>query len=308
MRPALIDERGELGGRFCKLERAHVLVGVGRSLGRAADPAQCISAVAARPHCGRDRQLVGHVVDVVVADFGDLRLARRALVRHVDARYPTRMVFGYGHRLMMEVVVRPLWREFSPDKLRAAVRHAKDGGLAVVKDQRWKLLGDAGPPGEDLPQLVDWAIRAIESARWAEVVEGPAKGCVEAAITRDWRKRVQEWIDRDRAFSGSTTETSFDCMVCGACCYDNNVVIDEQDVARFREGGRADLLRKLSRRAGLKLLPLVRDKEKPCVHLQKKMCTIYDVRPNMCRDFPVGTEQCITSREDLYGEPFPAGR
>lgn len=208
---------------------------------------------------------------------------------------------------MMEVVNRPLWREFAPDKLRAAARHAKAGGLAVVKDKRWRLLGDAGPPGEDLPLLVDWAIRAIESAKWEEVVIGPAKGCVEASIGRDWRKRVQEWIDRDTAFDGATAATSFDCMKCGACCYDNKVVLDEEDVTRIRAGGRADLLRRLSRRAGLKLLPLVRDDEKPCVHLKKKMCTIYDVRPNMCRDFPVGTEQCITSREDLYDAPFPKG-
>lgn len=209
---------------------------------------------------------------------------------------------------MMEVVLRPVWRAFSPDKLRAAARYAKGGGLAVVKDQRWRLLGDAGPPGEDLPELVDWAIRAIEAARWAEVVEGPAKGCVEAAITRDWRKRVQEWIDRDSALPGPTAATSFDCMLCGACCYDNKVVLDEVDVKRFKDGGRADLLKRLSRRAGLKMLPLARVDDKPCVHLEKKMCTIYDVRPNMCRDFPVGTEQCITSREDLYGEPFPAGK
>ena len=51
---------------------------------------------------------------------------------------------------MMEIVVRPLWREFPADKLRAAAQHAKAGGVAVVKDKRWKLLGDAGPPGEDL--------------------------------------------------------------------------------------------------------------------------------------------------------------
>jgi Fe-S-cluster containining protein len=209
---------------------------------------------------------------------------------------------------MFEVVVRPLWREFTPDRLRAAAQHAKAGGLSVVKDQRWKLLGDAGPPGEDLPPLVDWAIRAIESSRWGELEEGPAKGCVEAPITRDWRVRVQEWIDRDKAFPGSTTEAKFDCMLCGACCYDNQVVIDEQDMKRFRDGGRQDLIKRLSRKGVVRLLPLVRSKDKPCVHLEKKMCTVYEVRPNMCRDFLVGTEQCITSREDLYGEPFPAGK
>jgi len=209
---------------------------------------------------------------------------------------------------MQEVVVRPLWREFPPERLRAAAKHARAGGLSVVKDQRWKLLGDAGPPGEDLPLLIDWAIRAIEASRWGEITDGPAKGCVEAPITRDWRERVQEWIDRDRAFPGATAETTFDCTLCGACCYDNKVVIDEVDAKRFRDGGRADLLKKLSRKGIVRLLPLVRSKTKPCVHLKTNMCTIYDVRPTMCREFPVGTEQCITSREDLYDEPFPAGK
>lgn len=209
---------------------------------------------------------------------------------------------------MLEIVVRPLWREFSPSQLRAAARHAKAGGIAIVKDKRWSLLGDAGPPGEDLPLLVDWALRAVEASRWAEIVEGPAKHCVEAKITRDWRERVQEWIDRDRAFEGATTEAKFDCMLCGACCCDNKVVLDEEDVKRFKDGGRADLLRRTSKKGILRLLPLAREKEKPCIHLKEKMCTIYEVRPNMCRDFPVGTEQCITSREDLYGEPFPQGR
>jgi Fe-S-cluster containining protein len=207
---------------------------------------------------------------------------------------------------MRETVVRPLWRAFSPETLSAAIAHARAGGLSVVKDARWRLLGDAGPPDEELPLYVDWAIRAIEAARWGEIVEGPARGLVEAPITRRWRTRVDEWIARDAAFSGPTTETSFDCMRCGACCHDNHVVLDEVDLARFREGGRADLLRRISRKAGLKLLPLVRGGERPCIHLQDLKCTIYPVRPNMCRDFPVGTEQCMTSREDVYDTPFPA--
>ena len=209
---------------------------------------------------------------------------------------------------MVEIVVRPLWRAFLPSQLRAAARHAKAGGIAVVKDARWRLLGDAGPPGQDVPLLVDWALRAVESERWAEVVDGPAKGCVEGRITKDWRDRVDEWIERDRAFEGATANAPFDCTACGACCHDNKVVLDEEDVQRFVDGGRKDLLRRVSKKGIVRLLPLARTKEKPCVHLQEKRCTIYDVRPNMCRDFPVGTEQCITSREELYGEPFPAGR
>lgn len=209
---------------------------------------------------------------------------------------------------MHEVVVRPLWRAFSPAQLRAAAKHARAGGIAVVKERQWRMLGDAGPPGEDLPLLVDWAIRAIEASRWGEITEGPAKGCVAAPITRDWRERVSEWIARDVAFKGATSPTSFDCMLCAACCHDNKVVLDDEDIARFKNGGRADLLKRTSVLKGKRLLPLVRNKEKPCIHLSNRMCGIYEVRPNMCREFPAGTEQCMTSREDLFDTPFPEGR
>ncbi len=211
---------------------------------------------------------------------------------------------------MMEVVVRPLWRAFRPEQLKAAARHARDGGISVLKEERWRLLGDAGPRNEDLPKMVDWAIRAIEASRWAEITEGPLKGLVEAAITRGWRARVDEWIARDLAFdpTRSTSQQSYDCVKCAACCHDNKVVLEAADIQRFKDGGRADLLRRTSSKDGKRLLPLLRSKKKPCIHLDDSMCSIYEVRPTMCRDFPVGTEQCITSREDMYGEPFPTGR
>jgi len=210
---------------------------------------------------------------------------------------------------MLETILRPLWRAFSPEQLRTAVKHARRGGIAIVKERpTWRLLGDAGPPGEELPLLVDWAIRAVESAKWAELVEGPAKGLVEAKVTREWRTRVNEWIERDLAFEGSVAPTSLDCMLCGACCFDNKVVLDEQDIARWQIAKRADLLKRTSRREGLRLLPLARTENRPCIYLEDLKCTIYEHRPNMCRDFPAGTEQCFTSREDLYGTPFPLGR
>jgi Fe-S-cluster containining protein len=214
---------------------------------------------------------------------------------------------------MPEIVERPLWRSFEANQLRAAAKHARAGGISVVKGsepkQRWRMLGDAGPPGEDLPLLVDWAIRAIEAPRWGEIVEGPAKGCVEAPIARGWRERVSEWIARDLAFEGATSHATFDCVKCAACCRDNKVVLDEQDLARFRDGGRVDLLKRTSKKGIIRLLPLVRTKDKSCIHLGKDLlCTIYEVRPNMCREFPAGTEQCMTSREDIWDTPFPPGR
>lgn len=206
---------------------------------------------------------------------------------------------------MRELVERPLWRGFAPTRLSAAARHARAGGLSVVRARSWFLLGDAGDPDDPEPPLfVDWAIRAVEAPTWRELTEGPAAGLIQARVSVDWRARVEEWMARDRRFPGGTARTAFDCMKCGACCKANAVVLDEADVARLQRGGR-EVSRHIVRKNGRRLLPLVGDDER-CVHLADA-CTIYEHRPWMCRDFQVGSEQCMTSREEAYGGPFAEG-
>ncbi len=213
---------------------------------------------------------------------------------------------------MASTVRRPLWRAFAPRELTRAAKHARAGGISVVKDRRWYLLGDAGPAGEDVPLFVDWALRAIESETWEEQVEGDVSGLIKATVTADWRERVGEWIARDADFRGSSANSKFDCVKCAACCVDNKVLLDRADVARLRAGGAA-IGRSIRTVRGKRYLPLAPPVEsmngaKPCVHLRELKCGIYPHRPFMCRDFPAGTEQCMTSREDLYGSPFPKGR
>ena len=208
---------------------------------------------------------------------------------------------------MQAPVARPLWRGFVlSDPNIEAVAHAHQGGISVIRGKpHWRLRGYApGPAGTPLPEFVDWAIRAVEAVRFKRV----ESDLVDAVIPRAWHERVEEWIVRDLPFDGSTALIHFDCMKCGACCFDNRVELEAQDLARFRAAGRDDLLRRVSRQQGKLLLPLARTKDKPCVHLKKLACTIYEVRPGLCRDFPVGTENCLSSREELYGTPFPPGR
>jgi len=212
--------------------------------------------------------------------------------------------------LMADIVERPLWRAFSSTQLRNAARHGRAGGISVVRDRRWYLLGDAGPEGQDLPLYVDWAIRAVEAERWFEIVDGPARGLVKAMVGVSWRERVGEWVERDLGFEGATSRASFDCMACGACCFDNAVLLDKADVARLALAGRK-VMRRIATVKGKRYLPLMRSTipdAKSCVHLADLKCSIYEHRPFMCRDFPMGTEQCMTSREDLYGSPFPPGK
>lgn len=183
---------------------------------------------------------------------------------------------------------RPLWRAF--DTLRSAVRHARRGGLAVLQG---RVLGAI-----ERPLLIEWAAIALEGPGWRE---NPALQVVELRIPRGWVKRVGEWLDRDSVFPGATATLSYDCMECAACCLDNTVRLTAVDRARLRAAG-------LTADAARRRLPLLRTPEKPCAHLDGFLCGIYPHRPEACREFPPGTEQCLFSREETFGAPFPPGR
>jgi hypothetical protein len=76
----------------------------------------------------------------------------------------------------------------------------------------------------------------------------------------------------------------------------------KQDIERFRQGGRHDLLaRPYSRRTDGKLvLTLLRNKA--CRHLGRdNKCGIYALRPDACSSFPVGSECCLFAREEELG-------
>jgi len=194
----------------------------------------------------------------------------------------------------MQIVRRPLWRAFAATA--RAVRHARRGGIAVLFGRRSRILGAL-----EMPLYVDWAIRAIEAPRFRRL---PALRVVEAPVGADWVERVREWVDRDSGLPGATHALRLDCTRCAACCLDNSVALDAEDRARFRASGRPALVAQAARR----ILPLLPTPERPCVHLDGFLCGIYPYRPNMCREFPPGTEQCLYSREEVFGTPFPPGR
>ena len=80
--------------------------------------------------------------------------------------------------------------------------------------------------------------------------------------------------------------SEFDCTTCARCCKDAYVVVDTGDIARLakalgkkRSEFRAEYIGKnedgdtcLNRR--------------PCPFLKKNMCTIYESRPDCCREYP----------------------
>lgn len=130
---------------------------------------------------------------------------------------------------------------------------------------------------------------------------GVTKGLATTLVARDCNGIVKQRIERDRHHPGATRTIELDCLACGACCYSNNVILGDADIERFRRGGRPELgaMPYARRKNGKLTLRLAADKG--CLQLGAgNRCSIYPIRPDMCRTFPVGSECCLSARaEDL---------
>lgn len=203
------------------------------------------------------------------------------------------------------VIDRPVWRRFRPRFLPHAAAHVRRGGHAAIVHEtgRVDVLLTVDAAGK-ITELGLWSLLAIEQRRWVRVKSGAAKGLATARVSEKFAGSVIDWCDRDSIHAGSKRPIELDCVMCAACCHDSNVLLDEADFERFREGGRPDLVHrdyiKRSRdgRITLRFLP----GRSACQHLQPdKKCGIYVIRPDNCRVFVVGSEACLAAREDTLG-------
>ncbi|WP_437765253.1 YkgJ family cysteine cluster protein [Sorangium sp. So ce327] len=202
------------------------------------------------------------------------------------------------------VVSRPVWRRFRPRFLSRAAAHVRAGGHAaiVLPDERVDLLLSIGEDGK-LTELGLWSLLSIEQQRFRRVGEGPAKGLATARVKRQYEGSVLDWCERDSTHPGAIREVALDCLSCGACCHDANVLLDEVDLARFRGAGRGDLTgRAYVRRARDGKITLRFAASGRCQHLCEDLrCAIYEIRPDNCRAFVVGSEACLSAREETLG-------
>ena len=205
--------------------------------------------------------------------------------------------------MVSQLVRRPLWRLYTPAAIACAADHARLGGIAVVTKRAWFLLGLAGPPDAELPVMTDWAIHAIKSPWFIHEQDKVTCGLVRAPILKRWREWAREWATRDAPYQGATHEFAMDCRECAACCFDNRVLLDSEDLRRWDDAGRSDLLARTQPFRKRCRLPLV-EPERACVHLDGFQCGIYPLRPNMCREFVPGSEHCLAAREQKYGKPL----
>jgi hypothetical protein len=188
--------------------------------------------------------------------------------------------------------------------LTRAAAHVRAGGHAVIvrDDEALDMLLGVDDKGK-ITELGYWSILAIEQQRWRRVVDGPAKGLATARVKPDYEGSVLDWCERDSVHEGPSRLIQLDCLECAACCHESNVVLDEADLERFREGGRPDLLgRAYIKRARDGRITLRFAETGKCQHLGRdKKCRVYTIRPDNCRAFVVGSEACLAAREDTLG-------
>lgn len=106
----------------------------------------------------------------------------------------------------------------------------------------------------------------------------------------------------DRLLDPETGE-ELDCTRCGACCEsgEGNILILAEDLVLWRRSGRTDLAdNTIDGHFGERAFPTTHDGV--CVYLTRpggqSICSIYQDRASVCREFQAGSWQCIEFRRD----------
>ncbi len=197
-------------------------------------------------------------------------------------------------------VIRPVVRSYLYRSLRDAAEHVRAGGHAIVWPNKKKaMLVFAAPAKGDHANLGAWAVYDLGKSRWQVHTRGVLKGLASTLVPRDCHDIVKHWASRDAIHYESTRQVAFDCTECAACCRDNEVILQDDDVQRFKDAGRGELAKPpyARRKDGRLTLTLLRSKS--CRHLSSdKLCGIYDLRPRSCSEFPMGSECCLFARQD----------
>ncbi len=200
-------------------------------------------------------------------------------------------------------VVRPIVRAFAERFVARAAAHVRGGGHAVVWDTRARArLVFQRPKKGDVHDLGVWSVLDLGKQRWHVPKAGSLRGLATLRIPPDASDIVRRRAERDSIFPGTTRTIALDCLACGACCKDNEVVLFKKDEARLRRAGLDKLLQKPWSRHDNGRVVLTLRANKHCHHLGRdNRCGIYAHRPDACRDFPPGSECCLFSREAELG-------
>ena len=103
-------------------------------------------------------------------------------------------------------------------------------------------------------------------------------------------------------------ERQFDCLACGACCFQRpgTILVSEADLVRWKRLGRNDVLQQLEP-GHFSQMAFRMGPNGACVHHgsdeHPHACRIYSDRGDVCRDFAAGSRQCLEFRRDRGVDP-----
>jgi len=200
-------------------------------------------------------------------------------------------------------VVRPVVRSFRWPYFEEAASWVRAGGHAVVwiAPRKARLVFRKPREGDD-HDLGRWSAMDIGRLEHRVARRGTFEGMAFVPVPHDCYYIVRERIVRDSIHPGPTRTLQLDCLECGACCKDNRVELDDEDIARFEGAGRGELARPPYTRRDDGAVVLILRRDKRCRHLgDDNKCAVYAIRPESCSSFPVGSECCLSSREEELG-------
>jgi hypothetical protein len=200
-------------------------------------------------------------------------------------------------------VTRPVVRSFKWPFIEEAASWVRAGGHAVVwlSPRKARLVFSRPREGDDF-DLGRWSALDLGRSDYSVAGRGTFAGMAYLRVPHDCYSIVRERTVRDSIHPHPTRELVLDCLACAACCKDNCVELDDDDVARFERAGRGELARAPYARKNDGTIVLVLRKDKRCKHLANdNKCDIYAIRPSACSTFPPGSECCLSSREAELG-------
>lgn len=101
---------------------------------------------------------------------------------------------------------------------------------------------------------------------------------------------------------------AFDCVSCGACCYQRpgTILVTDADLVRWKRDKRTDILDRLEP-GHFSQMAFMMGEHGACVHHGTReaphACRIYEARSETCRNFEAGSRQCLEFRRDRGVDP-----
>jgi len=168
------------------------------------------------------------------------------------------------------------------------------------------------------PELIAFMCEMVRSADWTIDL-------LLSVSQRVFQSRVRTDVDPDTGDAGIQIETNmedFHCRQCGRCCksLDYHHEVTSGDVARWKASGCHEVLNWLEVTKAKDRLPIYRiwvspktgQLATPCPFLKKdptsnrRYCRIHDIKPVICRQYPVSRKHALMTGCLGFQRPAPS--